>query len=198
MPRVAADIRRQELVDATVRVALAEGLEAATVRRIAREAGVPLGTVHYCFESKQALLEAVVEQVAQPPIELELEPDRQYSPPELVRLAFRSYWAASGRNRERQQLVYELLSHLVRQQEPGPRLARLIFARAYAAVEQVVTEHGDAFGDLPLPRDVLVRMVIAMTDGVAISWLAEQDDQAALRVLDGFAQLLGSAWDTRR
>ena len=49
-----------------LKVALDEGLDAATVRRIAAEAGVSLGTVHYCFGSKRALLEAVVESVSQP------------------------------------------------------------------------------------------------------------------------------------
>jgi len=180
-------------VDATIQVALAEGLEAATVRRIAQEAGVPLGTVHYCFGSKRALLEAVVEQVAQPEIRVDLEPGRDYSIAEVVRLAFRSYWTAAGGNRDRQRLIYELVNHLVRQEDPGPRLARLIFQRAYAAVEQVLADNGDRLGDLPFPHEVLSRMVTAITDGVALAWIADQDDEKALQVLDGFADMFGAA-----
>ncbi|TWP37317.1 TetR/AcrR family transcriptional regulator [Leekyejoonella antrihumi] len=193
MARVAADVRRGELVDATIKVALAEGLEAATVRRIAQEAGVPLGTVHYCFGSKRALLEAVVEQVAQPDIQVELDAGRTYTVAEVIRCAFRSYWSAAGGNRDRQRLVYELVNHLVRQDDPGPRLARLIFQRAYAAVDKVLADQHDRFGELPLSRELLSRMVTAVTDGVALAWIADQDDELALEVLDGFAAVFGLA-----
>ncbi len=192
MGRVAADVRRRELVDATITVALAEGLEAATVRRIAQEAHVPLGTVHYCFGSKRALLEAVVERVAQPQIRVDLEPEAHYDVVDLIRRAFRSYWSAAGGNQERQRLVYELVTHLVRQEEPGPRLARLIFQRAYVAVDTVIAEHADHFGALAVPREVFTRMVTAATDGVALAWIADHDDEKALEVLDGFAQAFGA------
>lgn len=185
-------MRRGELVDATIAVALAEGLEAATVRRVAEQAGVPLGTVHYCFGSKRALLEAVVERVAQPDIRLDLDPDVDYDVVDLIRRAFRSYWSAAGGNQERQRLVYELVSHLVRQEDPGPRLARLIFARAYAAVDKVVADHADRFGRPAVPTEVFTRMVTAATDGVALAWIADQDDEAALAVLDGFAVAFGA------
>ena len=56
MARTPAAIRRTELVEAAIKVALDEGLDAATVRRIAAEAGVSLGTVHYCFGSKLSLI----------------------------------------------------------------------------------------------------------------------------------------------
>ncbi len=184
-------MRRRELVDATIRVALADGLEAATVRRVAQEAGVPLGTVHYCFGSKRALLEAVVAQVAQPDIRIELEPGRDYTVTDIIRLAFHSYWSAAGRNRDRQRLVYELVNHLVREDDPGPQLARLIFRRAYDAVEKVLAEHQDLFGRPELPAELLSRMVTAVTDGVALAWIADQDDEKALAVLDGFAVAFG-------
>lgn len=188
MARVSAQIRRGELVEATIRVALAEGLEAATVRRIAQEAGVPLGTVHYCFGSKRALLEAVVGQVAQPEIHLDLDPGRHYTVAEIISLAFRSYWSAAGGNRDRQRLVYELVNHLVRQDDPGPQLARLMFQRAYDAVDRVLADHREYFGELNVPPEVFSRMVTAVTDGVALAWIADQDDEKALAVLDGFAQ----------
>ncbi len=189
-------MRRRELVDATIKVALAEGLEAATVRRIAQEAGVPLGTVHYCFGSKRALLEAVVAQVAQPDIRIDLEPGRDYTVTEVIRLAFHSYWSAAGGNRDRQRLVYELVNHLVREDDPGPQLARLIFRRAYDAVDKVLAEHPDLFGRPEVPVELLSRMVTAVTDGVALAWIADQDDEKALAVLDGFAVAFGKLLTT--
>ena len=65
MPRLDIDTRRTQLIDAAIRIALRDGLDNTTVRRIATEAGVSLGTVHYCFDNKRALLEAVVETLLQ-------------------------------------------------------------------------------------------------------------------------------------
>ena len=55
MPRLDIDTRRTQLIDAAIRIALRDGLDNTTVRRIATEAGVSLGTVHYCFDNKRAL-----------------------------------------------------------------------------------------------------------------------------------------------
>ena len=45
------DERREEILQAAMRVALAEGFSAMTVRRIASEAGVATGQVHHHFTS---------------------------------------------------------------------------------------------------------------------------------------------------
>lgn len=56
----AADGRRAELVEAAGRVVARDGVAAATTRRIAEEAGLPHGLVHYWFASKDELLEEVI------------------------------------------------------------------------------------------------------------------------------------------
>jgi AcrR family transcriptional regulator len=55
-----ADGRRAELVEAAGRVVARDGVAAATTRRIAEEAGLPHGLVHYWFASKDELLEEVI------------------------------------------------------------------------------------------------------------------------------------------
>ncbi|WP_099025085.1 TetR/AcrR family transcriptional regulator [Mycolicibacterium palauense] len=52
-------VRRRQLIDAAVRVVTRDGVAKATTRRIADEAGVNLGMVHYVFGSKEKLLAAV-------------------------------------------------------------------------------------------------------------------------------------------
>ena len=49
------DDRREEILKAAMRVALAEGFTAMTVRRIASEAGVATGQVHHHFTSANEL-----------------------------------------------------------------------------------------------------------------------------------------------
>jgi AcrR family transcriptional regulator len=60
---VKADERRRQLVTAARHVLERQGVAGTTLRAVAAEAGVPLGTVHYIFPSKQDLFRAVLEDV---------------------------------------------------------------------------------------------------------------------------------------
>ena len=61
--RLALADRRAALVGAAVRVIARSGLAAATTRAIVAEAGMPLGSFHYAFDSRDDLIEAVIETV---------------------------------------------------------------------------------------------------------------------------------------
>lgn len=192
MPRLDIETRRKQLVEAAVRIALRDGLDNTTIRRIATEAGVSLGTVHYCFDGKDALLEAVVEylferEAAADPVTF---PD-DMDPVEAIREGFRSYWSLSGANREYQRLVYELVTYLVRQPEPGPQLARRIFQSNYAVIAGFMEAFRKKWGLRPsVDEQVFERMIIAMTDGIALAWLADEDEESALAALDAFAVMM--------
>lgn len=192
MPRLDIDTRRTQLIDAAIRIALRDGLDNTTVRRIATEAGVSLGTVHYCFDNKRALLEAVVETLLQCEVDVaEFDLPDGSTPVDAIKQAFRYYWTLSGAQTERQRLVYELVAYLVRQEAPGPELAQRIFANKYEVVRgflELFQKKGEA--ELGLPADLIARMTVAMTDGVALAWLADGDDEKALEVLDSFAEIL--------
>ncbi|CAM3316576.1 TetR/AcrR family transcriptional regulator [Dermacoccus barathri] len=192
MPRLDIDTRRTQLIDAAIRIALRDGLDNTTVRRIATEAGVSLGTVHYCFDNKRALLEAVVETLLQREVDVaEFDLPDGATPVDAIKQAFRYYWTLSGAQTERQRLVYELVAYLVRQEAPGPELAQRIFANKYEVVRgfvELFQKKGEA--ELGLPADLIARMTVAMTDGVALAWLADGDDEKALEVLDSFAEIL--------
>src|SRR6266705_3491496 len=57
---MSAQARREQFVEAAIRVMSREGLDRATTRRIAEEAGAPHGTFHYAFRDKNELLMEVV------------------------------------------------------------------------------------------------------------------------------------------
>jgi len=194
MARLSAEDRRVELVEATVRVAVAEGLDAATVRRIAKEAGVPLGTVHYCFGSKAALISAVADSIEQPTIDvgsLERLPTQ-----EALVAAFRAYWEQIGSDRRRQLLIYELLAHLSRGGAESREIARNLMDRAYGVVLEALRRYADDLGrTLPVDPDLLTRLIIAVTDGVSLAWIVTSDDQRAQAVMEVFARLLAGALD---
>jgi AcrR family transcriptional regulator len=194
MSRLSAKDRRVELVDATVRVAVAEGLEAATVRRIAQEANVPLGTVHYCFGSKAALISAVADSIEQPTIDVALL--EALPTDEALLAAFRAYWEQIGSDRRRQLLIYELLAHLSRGDDDSREIARKLLDRAYGAVLGALRAYAEDLGrELPVEPDVLARLVIAVTDGVSLAWIVTSDDAQAQAVMETFARLLAAAID---
>ena len=58
-PHLPVEQRRAQLVAAAMRVMQREGAWSLTTRAVAREAGVPLGAVHYAFGSKSELVRAV-------------------------------------------------------------------------------------------------------------------------------------------
>src|SRR3981081_3095040 len=60
MARVPAGQRRQELIEAAFTVMARDGVAAASTRAITAEAGAPLSAFHYCFRSKQELLQELI------------------------------------------------------------------------------------------------------------------------------------------
>ncbi|MFW0791437.1 TetR/AcrR family transcriptional regulator [Gordonia sp. CPCC 205333] len=61
MTRMSVEDRRSALISAAYRVIADLGVEGATTRRICAQAGMPLASFHYAFESRTALLRAVID-----------------------------------------------------------------------------------------------------------------------------------------
>src|ERR1700675_1554228 len=66
-PKVVED-RRDQIIDAAMQVFAQKGFIRATNKDIAREAGITPGLIYYYFESKEALLRAILE--ARSPMQL--------------------------------------------------------------------------------------------------------------------------------
>lgn len=68
MPRLSPaqfDVRRKQILDATFRCLANKGYARMTVRDIAREAGISVGTLYLYFEDKHAMVRALREQSQQ-------------------------------------------------------------------------------------------------------------------------------------
>jgi len=191
--RVAAEDRRQQLIEAAIRVAEREGIAATTTRRIAAEAGARLATVHYCFRSKQELLEEVLTAIITELAEAaqgDLRPGVDAGT--LLREGLRSLWLVVEKEPGRQQLTYELTQYALRQ--PGmDSFARWQYETSYAAcathLEGIAVAAGITWS---LPMPVLSRMLMTVVDGVVLGWLVDRDSTAALAALDALADLLAT------
>lgn len=60
-PKVVED-RREQIVDAAMRVFAQKGFTRATNKDIAREAGITAGLIYHYFDNKEALLRAIIEE----------------------------------------------------------------------------------------------------------------------------------------
>lgn len=58
-----APLRRKQIVDATIRCLAREGYSGLTMKKVAREAGVSQGILHYYFADKRAILVAALGRV---------------------------------------------------------------------------------------------------------------------------------------
>ncbi|GAA1531479.1 TetR/AcrR family transcriptional regulator [Kribbella lupini] len=191
MPRVPADVRRTELVQAAIQVATREGLAATTTRRIAKELGISVGVVHYCFRSKEELLHEVIRVIADAQVQAAraaIVPGADL--PSSVRNAFVGFWKLVEETPEAQLLTYELTSWALRNADTEP-LAREQRESQLAGIEQILDEISAACGvSWSVPPGQLARMALAITDGVTLGWLVDRDTDAAVQVLETFVDHL--------
>lgn len=191
MARVPATERRADLIQAAIRVATREGLAATTTRRIAEEAGISVGIVHYCFRSKEELLHEAIRVISDAQV---VAAQRAIAPgcdvPTSVRNAFRGFWGLVEETPDAQLLTYELTSWALRNAETEP-LAREQRDSQLAGITQILAEIASA-ADITFgaPVDLLARMTLAVTDGVTLGWLVDRDTAAAKATLDAFTDQL--------
>lgn len=202
MSRVPAEQRREQLIEATIDLAIEEGLAAASVRRIADRANVSLGVVHYCFNSKEALLNGVAESIATPilgPVAAAIEEGHALGIPfrELAVKAFQAFREVTRKAPGRQLLSYELAAWSIRSDGEA---ARLLYQTYLDVIEGFLTEGMGLQGTDELPMRIVARLVLAVADGSTLSWLVDRDDEATDQVVrtlvEGLIKLVDDAGPT--
>lgn len=189
MARVSAADRRRQLVEAAFRVIGAEGFAAATTRRICAEAGAPVAAFHYCFASKSELFVELTE------VTVAALRDAQTDEVHVVggigpslRATLRRWWATVEAAPEREVVLTGLTHHALHE----PSLAG-VAQRQYEAYHRTAASTLSSLAAAcgvtwSVPVGQLARMLVVVTDGVTIAYLVDRDADAALTVLDAFAQ----------
>ncbi|MGW6688877.1 TetR/AcrR family transcriptional regulator [Streptomyces sp. NPDC054961] len=188
MARMPLTDRRRQLTEAAIRAMSRDGVSRTTTRSIAAEAGVSLSVFHYCFDSKQALLESVIETITGHYITIVkavIVPRDTLR--ETVRAGFQAYWDHVVASPGEHMLTYELTQYALRQ--PGfEHLARRqyeLYCETYAELIEELRRITPF--ELTVPVAVLARYLAAMTDGVTLNFLAVGDEKAAAGILDMIA-----------
>jgi len=193
MARIPAPARRAALAEAALTVIARDGLAAATTRAITAEAGMSLASFHYAVASRDELLRDV--------IALVLDRERAAAsaslgyattPRDAIRSALRGYLDHVRADPGLEQAMFELTQHALR----PPHLADLPAEqyRSYHALAAQLLEAGaGALGfawRIPVPE--LARLMVTVTDGLTLAWLADRDDAAAERAIEHAADALAA------
>lgn len=169
------------------------GISGATTRAIVAEADMSLASFHYAFRSHDEMMRELIAYVVEAEstaafavlrpgahIEMSLR-DGLY--------AFLDYVIADPGH---EHVMQELVQYSMR--TPGlEHLAAEQYDAYRGAVTELLTE-GAAAAHVTwsLPVAEVARLVVTVTDGVTLAWLADRDTAAARRVLDFAAASLAS------
>jgi AcrR family transcriptional regulator len=82
-PKVVED-RREQIIDAAMRVFAQRGFARATNRDVAREAGITTGLIYYYFKSKEDLLRAALEERSPVQVMTQITPEMLEQPPDVL------------------------------------------------------------------------------------------------------------------
>ncbi|AWZ09089.1 MULTISPECIES: TetR family transcriptional regulator C-terminal domain-containing protein [unclassified Streptomyces] len=185
MARMPLTDRRTQLTEAAIRAMTRDGVARTTTRSIAAEAGVSLSVFHYCFDSKQALLESVIETITAHYVTIvkaAIQPRATLR--ETIRAGFQAYWDHVAASPGAHMLTYELTQYALRQPEFG-HLARRQYESYCETYAELIEELRRITPfELSVPVTVLARYLAAMTDGVTLNFLVLGDDKAAAEILD--------------
>jgi AcrR family transcriptional regulator len=204
--RLTVEERREQLVSSALEIALEEGVEAVTVRRVAARAGVSLGLVHYSFDSKEHLLEAVAAAVLAASAEAALVPLVPGAGADLrtvLRATVRALWRQLTATPQQQLLTYELTTYGVRRRSAtvgapatDPALAQHLWT--YATVKEVLERAARTAGvrwTTPVSR--VARLVQATLDGACLAWLVDGDARASAASMELLADQLVALTEPR-
>ncbi|MFF7776968.1 TetR/AcrR family transcriptional regulator [Streptomyces tanashiensis] len=191
MTRRSADERREQLVEAAIRVMIRDGVARTTTRAVVSEAGLPLGAFHYCFRSKEELLHSVIERITLRSLAPATAPPAgEVSTRELIFRTLHAYWDQVRERPAEHMVTYELTQYALRQ----PGLAD-VARRQYQHYLKVYSDHLEAIArragfrwTVPLPA--LARYGLSVMDGLTLNWLIDRDDVQARAALDEYAEHL--------
>lgn len=186
-------LRRAQLIDAAVAVAIRDGIEHTTIRAVAAEAGVSLGVVHYCFADKAELLRAVNAATGTANLAGVIASiDGAAGIRELLQASAQHLARSITERRAMHVVAFELTVAAVRDPELAP-LVEAHYRTVCLAAETFLREVAAAARvrwTIPVP--VLARLAVAMHDGLALDWLVEPTYSLVSEGIEAFATFLES------
>lgn len=192
MAYVEAAVRRPQLI-AAARSALArDGVAKTSLRAVAAEAGVPLGTLQHVFPTKELLLRAVIEDVVGEIAEVirdsaELEQGLAHA----LRQGITTFWSTLvASHRGLQVMQYELTVYALR--TPGQEsLARWQYERYASVIAEWCQAAARKAGETcAVPYGQLARVILAGADGLILQYVCDPNEDRSRENLDAMIDMV--------
>ncbi|MEV4331100.1 TetR family transcriptional regulator [Streptomyces sp. NPDC049597] len=177
MAYVSAEARREQLIEAAVRVIAREGADGATTRKIADEAKAPLASLHYCFQNKENLLLAVFAQLSEEmPVDVDLPEGENATLGHVIerRLTSAMQWSVENPVR-----VRAMIEVTVWADRYNPELSVSFYDAFFKSSEAALRQADETLSDEEL--DSVVRVATSMVDGLSLQMLTDGDKERTLR-----------------
>jgi len=153
---------RDDLTSALIRVVVEQGLDAVSIRTVAREAGVSIGTVQYHFATKDDLLLAAYERaIDQVSLRARAVAEQDPAPATYIRSLLRELLPLDDRREAELRVALAFSARSVY----SPRLTEL-YTEGYRALREAVTGALREAGTSDDPERDAVQ-AIAVADGLA-------------------------------
>jgi len=193
MARMSSVDRRLEIVQAALRVIGEVGVQGATTRAIVAEAGMSLASFHYAFASRDEMMEELIAYVVENQTVAAFSTIRYGSDIRTtVRDGLQAFFETIVADPNHEQVLFELMLFALR--TPGleglPKKQWTNYRDG--ATELLNAAAVNAGIEWSRPIAEVAQLLITVTDGLTLAWLANRDLAAAATVMDIAADSLAA------
>lgn len=192
MAYLTSAVRSKQVVAAARAVLLRDGVARTTMRTVAAEADIPLGTLQHVFPTKQGLLRAVIEDVVDEMAEvLRSSADLEAGLEHAIRQGLRNFWTRLVVGHRGLQLMqYELVTSALR--TPGLEALPVWQYERYRDVvtdwcREAATRAGETCA---VPFERLARVIVAGIDGLILQHVVDPNPARAQEDLEALIEVL--------
>ena len=170
-----AQQRRAQIIEAFYRCIVRDGLQKASTREVAKEAGVQTSILHHYFKDRDEMIEELVKNIVDEIATRYVTEIRRYkSPRTRFNKAIEFLFGPAMINEEHAGFFYDCWAEAKRNDKVRESFAKL-YRRFHRTMVDLLVETGWASGLSRTAVSELASMVIAIQDGISLQW--EMDPQ---------------------
>ena len=170
-----AQQRRAQIIEAFYRCIVRDGLQKASTREVAKEAGVQTSILHHYFKDRDEMIEELVKNIVDEIATRYVPEIRRYkSPRTRFNKAIEFLFGPAMINEEHAGFFYDCWAEAKRNDKVRESFAKL-YRRFHRTIVDLLVETGRASGLSHAEVSELASMVIAIQDGISLQW--EMDPQ---------------------
>jgi len=168
------DFRREEIVDAALRLVLEVGYNQVTLADIAERVGVSKGLISYYFPKKEDVFLAVLDQIVERlTTDFQSFADADATAPEKLKMIFRNLFGNEKRARRYYTVVIDYMAQAIR--TPGVQEYTQNIYNSYRTYTEKIIMEGVRRGQF---RDVnperATSMTLGMMEGLVLQWFFDK------------------------